>query len=125
MTSASEDRFQRRQALLERTYLAFNVRDLDGALAAMHPAVIWPNGMEGGVVRGHEGIRQYWTRQWTMIDPQVDPVGFRKDPDGRVAVRVHQVIRNLTGQVLMDRIVEHVYAFKGELIDAMEIRDAP
>ena len=33
-------------------YAAFNRRDIDGALAAMHPDVEWENGMEGGFVRG-------------------------------------------------------------------------
>jgi len=39
-------------ALLQRTYAAFNARDLETALAAMHPDVTWPNGMEGGTLRG-------------------------------------------------------------------------
>src|SRR5579859_1541660 len=61
--------------LLKKAYAAFNARDLDGALATMKPDVVWPNGMEGGVVHGHEGVRSYWTRQWGMIDPHVDPAG--------------------------------------------------
>ena len=43
--------------LLKKAYSAFNARDLDGALATMQPDVVWPNGMEGGVVHGHEGVR--------------------------------------------------------------------
>jgi hypothetical protein len=35
---------------------AFNARDIDGALAAMHPTVAWPNGMEAGTVHGHDGL---------------------------------------------------------------------
>jgi len=54
--------------LLEDAYHAFNARDLEGALATMHKDVEWPNGMEGGYVHGHEGVREYWTRQWQMID---------------------------------------------------------
>jgi ketosteroid isomerase-like protein len=41
------------QAVLERTYTAFNARDIDAVLAVMRPDVIWPNGMEGGTVVGH------------------------------------------------------------------------
>ena len=45
--------------LLTRTYAAFNARDVDAVLAVMHSDVDWPNGMEGGRVRGHAGMRDY------------------------------------------------------------------
>ena len=108
---------------MKKAYAAFNARDLDGALATMKPDVVWPNGMEGGVVHGHEGVRAYWTRQWGMIDPHVDPTGFTDESDGRIAVSVHQVIRDLSGKLLMDRMVEHVYSLKDGLISSMEIRE--
>ncbi len=109
--------------LLQKAYAAFNARDIDGALATMNPDVVWPNGMEGGTVHGHEGVRAYWTRQWGMIDPHVEPVGFRKDGDGRIAVSVHQVVRDLSGNVLLDRMVEHVYTLRDGLIRSMDIRE--
>jgi hypothetical protein len=40
--------------ILRRCYAAFNARDLEGALATMHPEVHWPNGWEGGWVEGRE-----------------------------------------------------------------------
>jgi ketosteroid isomerase-like protein len=110
------------QELLERTYAAFNARDIDAALAAMHPDVEWPNGMEGGSVHGHGGIRDYWTRQWGTIDPRVEPRGFSAERDGRVAVDVHQVVRDLAGHVLKDEMVQHVYRFEDGLVKSMEIR---
>jgi hypothetical protein len=109
--------------LLKRAYAAFNARDLDGALATMRPDVVWPNGMEGGVVHGHDGVRAYWSRQWKMINPHVDPEGFTTDDRGRVTVNVHQVVKDLSGNVLMDRMVEHVYSFKDGLIQDMTIRE--
>ena len=109
--------------LLKRAYAAFNTRDLDAALATMRPDVVWPNGMEGGTVHGHDGVRSYWTRQWGMIDPHVEPVGFSEDESGRIAVSVHQVVRELSGKVLLDRMVEHVYTLKDGLIQSMDIRD--
>jgi SnoaL-like domain len=48
------------EELLRKTLAAFNARDLDTALAAMHSSVEWPEGMESGVVHGHSGIREYW-----------------------------------------------------------------
>jgi len=115
--------FAAKTELLKRAYAAFNARDLDGALATMQPGVVWPNGMEGGVVHGHEGVRAYWTRQWAMIDPHVDPVSFSEDESGRVSVSVHQVVKDLSGAVLFDRMVAHVYTLKDGLIQSMDIRE--
>lgn len=109
--------------VLKEAYRAFNDRDLDAALATMQPNVEWPNGMEGGLVYGHSGVRDYWTRQWSMINPHVDPVKLTVDPSGRVVVEVHQVVRELSGKILVDRTVEHVYAFEDGLIRGMEIRE--
>jgi hypothetical protein len=39
--------------------------------------------MEGGTVCGHAGVRQYWTRQWTMINPRVGPLQFRLEETNR------------------------------------------
>jgi ketosteroid isomerase-like protein len=47
------------ERLLRRAYAAFNARDIDAALALMHPDVDWPNGMEGGREVGHEAVRTY------------------------------------------------------------------
>lgn len=107
--------------VLRRTYAAFNTRDLEGALAAMHPEVEWPNAMEGGMVHGHNGIREYWSRQWKMIDPHVEPVSSRQEPDGRIVLDVHQVVRDFEGKVLIDQMVEHAYSFKDGLISRMDI----
>ena len=109
--------------LLKRAYAAFNARDIPGALATMRPDVAWPNGMEGGTVHGHEGVRAYWTRQWGIIDPHVDPVRFETDSGGRIVVGVHQVVRDLTGKVLMDRMVEHIYSLRDGLIESMTIHE--
>ena len=109
--------------LIRRAYQAFNARDIDGALATMQPDVEWPNGMEGGTVHGHAGVRQYWTRQWSMINPHVEPMTFQVDEAGKVLVGVHQVVRDLSGNVLLDRMVEHLYLLEGELIRSMEIRE--
>jgi hypothetical protein len=110
-------------AVLKDAYQAFNARDMEAALATMQPDVEWPNGMEGGTVRGHAGVREYWTRQWGLIDPHVEPRSFDLDEAGRVTVGVHQVVRDLSGNTLLDRNVEHVYSMEGGLIRRMEIRE--
>ena len=109
--------------LLKKAYAAFNARDIGGALAVMKPDVEWPNGMEGGTVHGHEGVRAYWTRQWGMIDPHVEPVKFIEDESGSIIVDVHQVVRDLAGKLLLDRMVQHVYTLRDGLIQSMDIRE--
>ena len=67
--------------------------------------VIWANGMEGGHVHGRDEVRSYWTREWTMIDPHVEPVAFAHGAKGEVVVEVHQLVRDLNGNLLADRSV--------------------
>ena len=108
--------------LLMNVYSAFNARDIDNVLAALSEDVDWPNGWEGGRVYGRQGVRDYWTRQWAAIDPYVEPVGFGADEMGRTVVKVHQLVRDLEGNVISEGMVEHVYLIEGGLIKNMEIR---
>jgi ketosteroid isomerase-like protein len=110
-----------REELLRGAYDAFNARDIERALVLMVPDVDWPNGMEGGRVHGHDEVRSYWERQFGMIDSHVSPEGFEPLDDGRVAVRVHQVVRSLDGDVLSDGHITHVYSFRDGLVSRMEI----
>jgi hypothetical protein len=111
-----------REEFIQQMYSAFNARDIDVALSAMHTDVEWPNGMEGGYVYGHDGVRAYWTRQWQQIDPHVDPVRIDFDESGRVTVEVHQVVKDLAGNIMVDGTVQHVYHIENGLIRTMEIR---
>jgi hypothetical protein len=96
---------------------------VDSILAVMHPQVEWPNGMEGGWLHGHEAVRAYWKRQWSLLDPHVEPIRIEPDGGGRMIVDVHQVVRDLAGTVLVDGIVRHVYLITDGLIRHMEIRE--
>jgi hypothetical protein len=109
--------------LLIKIYEAFNRRDIDTVLVNMHADVDWPNGMEGGRVHGREAVRQYWLRQWSQIDPRVEPEDFRTDPTGATIVTVHQMIRDLDGKLLADKTVQHVYLIRDGLIHSMEIHE--
>ncbi|MEO8483235.1 MAG: nuclear transport factor 2 family protein [Acidobacteriota bacterium] len=108
--------------LLAYAYAAFNARDIPAALSAMHPDVEWSNGMEGGKVHGRDEVGAYWTRQWTSVDPHVDPLRIDDDDDGHLIVAVHQIVRNLAGLVVAERFVEHAYLVEDGLIRRMEIR---
>lgn len=116
---------QSRHELLTAVYAAFNNRDIDGVLALMRADVDWPNGMEGGRVHGLGEVRAYWQRQWGLIDPHVEPVSIEDDEAGNTVVAVHQVIRDLSGKILKDQVVQHVYSFRDGLIERMDIRSTP
>ncbi len=108
---------------IAEVYAAFNARDIEAVLKALDPQVDWPNGWEGGRVHGHDGVRDYWTRQWAAIDPHVEPVRTRTDDDGHVVVTVHTTVRSLAGDVIADHLIEHVYTFDNGLITRMDIRE--
>jgi hypothetical protein len=97
---------------------------METVLGAMQEDVMWANGMEGGHVHGRSGVREYWTRQWAMVDPHVEPVGFSIGPDGGVVVEVHQVVRDLEGNLLADQMVGHIFRIEGGLVKRFDIRGA-
>ena len=109
--------------LMRRIYALFNARDIESVLAAMHAEVVWANGMEGGHVHGRDEVRSYWKRQWEIVDPRVEPVEISANGKGEVVVKVHQVIYDLNGDLLADRLVTHVFQVRNGLIERFDIRD--
>lgn len=108
--------------LLKRLYDRFNARDMEALLATMHSDVIWANGMEGGHVRGQDGVRNYWTRQWATIDPHVEPVSFSTTAGDTTIVEVHATVRDLNGKLLSDKMVGHIFRIDDGLIKRFDIR---
>ena len=113
------------KTIIEQAYSAFNRRDVEGALALMAHDVSWPKASEGGRVTGKKEIRAYWTRQWGEFDPHVEPLAITEEDGGKIRVRVHQLVRNLRGEILSDSEVLHIFTMNGGLIAAMNIGDDP
>jgi hypothetical protein len=112
------------QILIAQAYAAFNRRDIDGALALMTDNVTWPKASEGGRAVGKEEIRAYWTRQWKQFDPHVEPIEILDREDSKTDVRVHQIVKSLSGDVLSDSEVWHVYTITNDLIERMDIKES-
>ena len=122
--SKQEDSAADTQRLIAAAYAAFNRRDVDGAVALISENVSWPKASEGGRVVGKEEIRAYWTRQWKEFDPQVDPVEVIDRKGGKTDVKVHQLVKNLNGDVLSETDVWHVYTIANGLIERMDLRES-
>ena len=110
--------------LLQRIYEGFNRRDIPAVLAHLAEDVDWANGMDGGHVHGREAIRDYWTKQWAAIQPEVHPLQITERGDGSTAVEVHQVVRDLEGKLLLDETVRHVFRIEAGLVTRFDIENA-
>jgi hypothetical protein len=111
------------QELISQAYSAFNQRDIDATLVLMSEHVSWPKASEGGRVVGKQDIRDYWTRQWAEFDPRVDVLEVVDGEAGKIDVKVHQLVKNLKGDVLSDTELWHVYTITNGLIERMDIKE--
>ncbi len=107
--------------LIKKAYNSFNERNIDKALSVMQINVQWSKAWEGGYISGHDEIKQYWTRQWKEINPNVEPIGFNERQNGSLEVEVHQKVKDLNDDIIFDGNVKHVYTFEKGLIKTMDI----
>jgi hypothetical protein len=107
--------------ILQGAYRDFNARNIDAVISRMHPEVEWANGMEGGHVHGKDEVRAYWTRQFSTLNPRVDPIRIRLGENGSWLVEIQQVVHDTLGNLLLDTIVYHTYRFRDRLIARMDI----
>ena len=107
--------------LIKKAYSAFNERDIDKALSTMQASVQWSKAWEGGYISGHNEIKEYWTRQWKEINPNVVPIGFTERENGSFSVEVHQKVKDLQDNLMFDGKVRHIYTFEQGLIKTMDI----
>jgi hypothetical protein len=116
--------------IVQRMYDCFNARDVDGVLAVVTDDVAWANGMDGGHVHGRKALREYWTRQWAIVSPHVEPVAFNRGADGALIVEVIQTVRDLDGKPLQgqthglkDKTVGHIFHLEGGRVARFDIQD--
>lgn len=110
------------RTLFMSIYDAFNRGTVENVLPCLHPSVDWPNGWDGGRVMGRDAVKEHWQRQCAQIDAQVVPEQYSIESDGRIAVSVHQVVKDKQGGIISDDRVTHIYTIENDLVLAMEIR---
>lgn len=109
--------------LVRICYAAFNDRDIEAVLASMTADVDWPNAWEGGRVRGHDAVRDYWMRQREVLSPRVEPQSFDRPSDGTLAARVRQVVHDRHCLFLREGLVVHRSRFRDGLIAGMDVEE--
>ena len=111
------------QQFLQNLYDAFNKREIEIIISLMRPDVKWANGLEGGFVYGRDAVRDYWTNQFKDIQPELETLKFETDEKNRNVVTVHQIIKDLQGNVLADATVHQIFTIENGLISLYEIGD--
>ena len=101
-------------------YKNFNEQKIDLVISKMTDDVKWANGMEGGYVFGHNGVREYWIRQFTMVRSKVTPLEIDTG-NGVVKIKVHQVVHDLMGKLLADETVYHFFYVQDNKIARFDI----
>ena len=108
---------------LQNLYDAFNNREIETIISFMHPDVKWANGVEGGFVYGRDAVREYWTNQSKAIQPELETLKFETDENNRDIVTVHEVIKDLQGNLLADATVHQIFTIEDGLISLYEIAE--
>jgi hypothetical protein len=106
--------------LFRELYKNFNDRKIDLVISNIADNVIWANGMDGGFVYGHDAVKDYWTRQFTMVSSNVTPLEIETE-NGTVKIKVHQVVHDLNGNLLADEFVFHFFHLQENKIARFEI----
>jgi len=81
--------------------------------------------MGGGYVNGREGLREYWNKQWSMLDSDVEPVSFTVSGPGKVVANVRHVVRDLHENIIEDEMLQHTYIIEDNLIKHMDVVKLP
>ncbi|MDV3002527.1 MAG: hypothetical protein N5P05_004182 (plasmid) [Chroococcopsis gigantea SAG 12.99] len=112
------------QQFLQNLYDAFNKREIETIISLMRPDVKWANGFKGGFVYGRDAVREYWMNQFKHIQPELETLKFETDENNRNIVTVHQIIKDLQGNVLADATVRQIFTIENGLISVYELNEA-
>ena len=111
-------------ALIKQLYEDFNARKVDSILAKLTEDVMWANGMDGGYIHGHKDLRNYWERQWSVLNPQIKPVSFKKTEEDSIFADVLFSGQPMEGQMqeFKDMPAGHIFHVKDGLVSRFDIQ---
>lgn len=112
------------QDFIQNLYDSFNRREIETVLSMIAEDVKWANGMEGGFIYGRDNVREYWRRQFEVLSPQLEILKSETGENGKMIVSVHQVVKDLDGNILVDRTVEQIFTVENDLIKVYEIGES-
>jgi hypothetical protein len=109
-------------------YQNFNERNIDFVIDNMTPAVKWANGMDGGFVNGHDGVRDYWNRQFKLVSSHVTPLEVREE-NGEIMITVHQVVHDRDSPMLIHKRkiadIEGMNIYSGVTVSRLQKQQVP
>ncbi|MBC7670677.1 MAG: nuclear transport factor 2 family protein [Gemmatimonadaceae bacterium] len=109
------------QALLTRFFDAYNRNDWVAFSTLVTADIDWPNQTGAGRVIGQDAMEAYWMETSRSIRVELAASAFAVQPDGRIAVDIHQTVHNAsTGKLWSDTCVRHYYTFRDGLIARMD-----
>jgi hypothetical protein len=108
-----------RETFLEAADRCLNAREIDALLSMMSDAIEWPDLANNAVLSDKASIHRYWTAQFEVADPSVQPSAFEHVADD-VVVSVRQHVNGVRGEVIVPpAVVFHRYSSSRELISRM------
>lgn len=108
------------QELLEKLYRSFNAGDLDSVMEGMTEDVNFPHPLKKTRLVGKETIRRVWQADFDLLDFNFEILGVSKDLEGRAVFKVHQVTKDRSGRILVDRVTQHIFTLRDGKIARMD-----
>lgn len=110
------------QVVLEEAYRAFNVRDLAGIRAILHPDVLWPNTLEGGpLFVGREAALGQFARIFATIVPNIELIRVLEETADTLRVESQYSVESPDGHVWTDTRATLTYHFRDGLLSGLTI----
>ena len=72
--------------------------------------------MDGGFVCGRDAVRQYWNALFKTVQPQLEPLKYETDEEGRNAITVRQIVKDLQGETLAEMTVQQIFTIENDLV---------
>ena len=104
-------------------YAAINARDLDATLACYAPNARFADGLEGGMLEGHQAIRAHFVQLFETIRVELSTIDLAREPDGRWRARLQVETRGPGGGLWQDDRVTVWYRLERGLIVEQDVDD--